>query len=183
MKKQNLWITTGYEICSIHGLDGLKVEQLARVVGVSKSSFYHHFADLECFTKILFDYHFECCGILASKEKSCIQIYPDLINILLEHKTDLLFHRQLRIDRKNSQVEKALVKANSILGNYSMMLWAKDINHNLSQNQLDGLFKIATDDFYMRINENNLNYEYLSSYFKELGKATKQLVSQLYATD
>lgn len=183
MKKQSLWITTGYEKCAINGIDRLKIEQLAKAVGTSKSSFYHYFADLDCFVDILLSYHFERCEILADKEKNCLQIHPDLIDILLEHKIDLLFHRQLRINQNNSQIERALIKSNNILGNYSMMLWAKDINHNLSQNQLEGLFKIATDDFYMKINENNLNREYLYNYFNNLKQTTKQLIGSLYATD
>ncbi|WP_298427597.1 TetR/AcrR family transcriptional regulator [uncultured Kordia sp.] len=176
MKKQILWIVTGYKICSTDGFGGLKIEQIAKTVGISKSSFYHYFANIECFIEDLLDYHFEQCAILASKENNCKQIHPDLINILVEHKTDLLFHRQLRVNRINDRIGKALEKSNRILGNYAMMLWAKDINHNLSQNQLDGLFKIATDDFYMRINEKNLSHEYLSNYFKNLGQTTKQLV-------
>ncbi len=183
MKKQSLWILTGYKICATDGFDALKIEQLAKSVGISKSSFYHYFADLECFIDELLGYHYEQCAILANKEKNCIQIYPDLIDILMEHRIDLLFHRQIRINRKNIQIKKALEKSNRILGNYSVMLWARDINHNLSQNQLDGLFKIATDDFYMRINGTNLNHEYLNNYFKNLGQTTKQIVGQLYATD
>ncbi|WP_205410256.1 TetR/AcrR family transcriptional regulator [Aquimarina longa] len=183
MKKQSLWITTGYKICSVYGFSGLKVEQLARTVGINKSSFYHYFADLECFIADLLDYHFERCRVLAKKEKECIQLHPDLINILIEHKTDLLFHRQLRINRKNIRIKEALEKSNYILGNYAVMLWAKDINHNLSQTQLEGVFKIATDDFYMRINEENLNREYLINYFNDLGQVTKQIVGQLHATD
>ena len=176
MEKRNGWLLKGYELCSVNGFDGLKIEQLARIVGISKSSFYHYFADLDCFVDDLLEYHYDQCAILADKEKNCAHLYPDLIDILLEHKTDLLFHRQLRINRKSNRIEKALEKSNQILGNYSLMLWAKDINHNLSQHQLDGLFTIATDDFYMRINEKNLSREYLNAYFQNLGATTKRLV-------
>ncbi|WP_299519266.1 TetR/AcrR family transcriptional regulator [Winogradskyella sp.] len=176
MTTKSIWISKGYELCSIEGFNTLKIEQLAKIVRISKSSFYHYFADLDCFIDELLEYHFEQCKIVANKEKSCLNIYPDLINILVEHKTDLLFHRQLRINRKNSQIEKALEKSIQILGNYAVMLWARDINHNLSESQLEGLFAIATDDFYMRINENNLNHDHLSTYFKSLEKTTQQLI-------
>lgn len=176
MKKKNSWIVEGYNFCSTNGFDNIRVEQLAKNVGISKSSFYHYFSDVEGFKEHLTNYHLEQCAILAEKEKNCEELFPDLINILLEHKTDILFHRQLRINRKNEQLEQALNKSIQILGNYSLMLWAKDINHNLSQLQLEGLFKIATDDFYMRINENNLNSKYLNHYFKELGSITNQLI-------
>jgi AcrR family transcriptional regulator len=175
-ESKNIWIENGYKMYSSTGISGIKIEKLAKKIEKSKSSFYHYFADLECFEEVLFDHHYKQCLILAEKEKSCKTIYPDLINILLEHKTDLLFNRQLRIDRNNITVEKALEKSQKILGNYALMLWTKQINIKLSTDQLEGLFEIATDDFYMRINDNNLNYEFLSSYFKNLTQITEKFL-------
>lgn len=176
IKPKEIWITKGYEIYALNGLKSLKIEQLAKDVGISKSSFYHHFADLEYFFENLLNYHFQKCSILSQKEKNCKTIFPELIETLLEHKTDLLFHRQLRINRNDKIIESALFKSNQILGNYAVMLWAKEINLNLTTNQLNGLFEIATDDFYMRINKDNLDYQYLSNYFENLSQITKQFV-------
>ena len=47
---KEIWIKKGYEIFAISGQNGLKIEPLAKTVGKSKSSFYHHFTDLELFT-------------------------------------------------------------------------------------------------------------------------------------
>ena len=47
------WILCGYNIFSKEGPKGLKIEVIARQVSKNKSSFYHHFADLEVFTEIL----------------------------------------------------------------------------------------------------------------------------------
>ncbi|HBK70614.1 MAG TPA: TetR/AcrR family transcriptional regulator [Flavobacteriaceae bacterium] len=173
---KELWIQKGYEIYALNGFKSLKIEQLAKNVGISKSSFYHHFADLEYFLENLINYHYQRCSILAEKEEDCQSIYPELIDILIEHKIDLLFHRQLRINRNDKTSEIALTKSNQILGNYAVMLWAKEINLELNKSQLEGLFEIATDDFYMRINKDNLHYQYLSNYFKNLSQITKQFV-------
>ncbi len=48
-ENKDIWIKTGYEIFALSGENGLKIEVLAKKVGISKSSFYHHFADLEIF--------------------------------------------------------------------------------------------------------------------------------------
>ena len=85
------WILCGYEIFSREGLNGLKVEVIARRVQISKSSFYHHFADLECFTEMLLNYHLLRAEIISEKEKLCKNVNPELINLLLEFKQDLLF--------------------------------------------------------------------------------------------
>lgn len=176
IKSKEVWIRKGYEIYALNGFESLKIEQLANVVGISKSSFYHHFADLEYFLENLINHHYQKCLILSQKEKDCKSIFPELINILLEHKIDLLFHRQLRINRNEKVIESALLRSNQILGNYAVMLWAKEINLNLNANQLKGLFEIATDDFYMRINKDNLDYQYLSNYFQNLSQITKHFV-------
>ncbi|PIB38283.1 TetR/AcrR family transcriptional regulator [Maribacter sp. 4G9] len=176
IKPKELWIKEGYEIYALNGFESLKIERLAKVVGISKSSFYHHFADLEYFFEVLINHHCQKCSILSRKEKNCESIFPELIDTLVEHKIDLLFHRQLRINRNNKVIEAALLKSNRILGNYAVMLWAKEINLKLTTNQLNGLFEIVTDDFYMRINKDNLEYQYISNYFENLSQITKQFV-------
>ena len=156
---KEVWIKKGYEFYAFKGNESLKIEQLAKAVGISKSSFYHHFADLEYFFENLINFHFQRCSILAKKEENCLSLYPELINILVEHKTDLLFHRQLRVNRNDKIIEKALNKSTQILGDYAVMLWAKEINLKLTTAQLQGLFDIATDDFYMRINKENIKWK------------------------
>ncbi len=48
-EKQEIWIIKGYETFALFGEKVLKIEKLAKDVGISKSSFYHHFADLDIF--------------------------------------------------------------------------------------------------------------------------------------
>ncbi|MCX6266046.1 MAG: TetR/AcrR family transcriptional regulator, partial [Bacteroidetes bacterium] len=114
---KDIWIKTGYEIFAQFGVSGLKIESLARKVGISKSSFYHHFADLELFMEELLNYHIQQSYIIADKEKNAKKINPDLISILVEHKTDLLFNRQLRINRERKLFYETLNRSNQIAGN------------------------------------------------------------------
>lgn len=51
------WVEAGYQLFAEHGPKGLKVEVIARHVKKSKSSFYHHFSDLEVFTEELLFFH------------------------------------------------------------------------------------------------------------------------------
>ncbi|TMM53609.1 TetR/AcrR family transcriptional regulator [Maribacter algarum] len=170
------WIQKGYEIYALNGLESLKVEQLAKAVEVSKSSFYHYFADLECFLENLFDHHFKRFSVLSKKEANCKSIHPELLDVLIEHKIDLLFHRQLRINRNDKGTEAALLRSSQILGNYGVMLWAKDINLKLTTNQLKGLFEIATEDFYMQIHKDNFHRKFLSEYFENLTRISNRFV-------
>ncbi|NQZ48466.1 MAG: TetR/AcrR family transcriptional regulator, partial [Erythrobacter sp.] len=63
------WIKAGYTLFAEEGPQGLKVEVIARRVNKSKSSFYHHFADLEVFTEFLLDHHLKQSAHLAELEK------------------------------------------------------------------------------------------------------------------
>jgi AcrR family transcriptional regulator len=50
------WILIGYDIFSKDGKNGLKVEVIARLAKKSKSSFYHHFAEMDLFIEDLLAY-------------------------------------------------------------------------------------------------------------------------------
>jgi AcrR family transcriptional regulator len=111
-ESKDIWIKTGYEIFARSGVNGLKIESLAKKVGISKSSFYHHFGDLEIFIEDLLNYHIQQSHLIANKENNAKTIDPDLIDILVEHKADLLFNRQLRINREEKRFFEVLNKSN-----------------------------------------------------------------------
>lgn len=172
-ENKDIWIKTGYEIFALSGESGLKVEVLAKKVGISKSSFYHHFADLEIFVEYLLKFHLQQSEIMADKEKNAKNIDPELINILVVHKIDLLFNRQLRINQQQQHYKETLDKSNQIIGNEFVKLWAKDLNLNLSQGQLESLFELALENFYLQINAENLNPAWLSAYFNNLKRIAR----------
>ena len=172
-EREEKWIKLGYETFAIHGEASLKVEQLAKEVGVSKSSFYHHFVDLTFFKERLFEYHLSASKIIAEKEKKATSINPDLINILLEHKIDLLFNRQLRINACESDYRKILLQSNHIIGKDFVSLWLKDMKLMISRIQAEGLFELALENFFLQINPESLNRSWLEAYFENLKRITQ----------
>lgn len=164
------WIEVGYEIFAISGENSLKIELLAKKIGISKSSFYHHFAEMEIFIENLLSYHLKQSEIIAKKENNAKNINPELINILVEHKIDLLFNRQLRFNQHNELYRNTLLKSNQIIGNEFVNIWAKDLNLKLNLRQLEGLFELALENFFLQINTENLNHQWLSTYFDYLKK-------------
>ncbi len=173
---KEIWIQTGYKIFALTGQGGLKIEPLAEQVGKSKSSFYHHFADLELFIDLLLKHHIEQSYIIAHKEQQSISIDPELINILVEHKTDLLFNRQLRINQNIKLFSDNLLQSNKIVGDAFVNVWVKDLGSQLSQKQIEGIFTLALENFFLQINVKNLNYEWLSAYFKNLKKIINNFI-------
>lgn len=172
-EKTEIWIIRGYETFALLGEKGLIIEQLAKEVGISKSSFYHHFFDLETFIDKILLHHLTKSSIIAEKEKKAKKINPDLINILIDHKTDLLFNRQLRINSYKSNFKDTLTKSSKIIGTDFIKLWLKETKLNLTPNQAEGIFELAMENFYLQINNDNINKEWLASYFDYLNRITR----------
>ncbi|MFZ4740730.1 MAG: TetR/AcrR family transcriptional regulator [Bacteroidales bacterium] len=170
---KEIWIKIGYEIFSLSGKSGLKVEPLAKKVGKSKSSFYHFFADMESFIEELLTYHIDQSYIIAKKELMAKKINPELINIIVEHKTDILFNRQLRINRENKIFSDVLIKSNEIVGNAFVMLWVRDLGLKFTKKQLESIFELALENFYLQITPSNLNNKWLLDYFINLEKIVR----------
>ena len=82
-ESKEIWIKTGYEIFALSGQSGLKIEPLAKKVGKSKSSFYHHFAGCEFIIKELPKYHIYQFYVICWERKNAKTINPDHINIIV----------------------------------------------------------------------------------------------------
>jgi hypothetical protein len=109
---------------------------------------------------------------MAEKEQQANSIDPELINILVEHRTDLLFNRQLRINQNIPSFADTLMKSNKIVGNGFVNVWVKDLGLQLSEKQIEGIFTLALENFFLQINADNLTYQWLSEYFTNLKKIT-----------
>lgn len=167
-ENQEIWIKTGYDFFALYGEAGLKIEPIAKSVGKSKSSFYHYFVDLEIFMDYLLKYHLERSAIIANKEQQAKTIDPELINIFVEHRIDLLFNRQLRINQNIKSFSDTLFLSGKIVGDAFVKVWVNDLNLQLSQKQAEGIFTLAIENFFLQINSENLNYNWLSAYFSNL---------------
>jgi AcrR family transcriptional regulator len=169
------WIAAGYETFAVAGVGALKVEVLAKQVGISKSSFYHHFADLEIFVAHLLDHHLQQSQVIADKEKAAQLIDPELIQVLVAHRLDLLFNRQLRFHQEQ-RFQETLQRSNAIVGTEFIRIWKNDLQLTLTTAQLHGLFELALENFYLQIHPDHLNEEWLTAYFKNLRRIALRFV-------
>ncbi|MTB51740.1 TetR/AcrR family transcriptional regulator [Lewinella sp. W8] len=167
---QGPWIDLGYQSFAREGPAGLKVEQLARAVGKNKSSFYHHFADLDTFTEVLLDHHLNQARVMAHKEVAC-QSRDELIEIILDHKVDLLFNRQLRIHRQHPGFAACFERTNQITGPAFLGIWAKIIGLSSQTHLAELVLQLSMENFFLQITEATLNESWLQDYFQRL-KAT-----------
>jgi AcrR family transcriptional regulator len=176
IETKETWIKVGYQLFALSGEHGLKIETIAKKVGISKSSFYHYFADLELFTEQLMDYHVQQSILIAEKENNAQNIDPEVIAILLEHKTDVLFSRQLRFHQQRTLYRNALQQSTRHIGSAFVQIWAKELQLQLSQQQLEGLYELALDNFYAQATPDNLHYDWLSAYFAHVNRIAANFI-------
>jgi len=62
------------------------------------------------------------------------------------------------------------------VGDAFVKLWVKDMGLQLTQKQIEGIFTLALENFYLQINADNLNYKWLSEYFANLKTITSSFV-------
>ncbi|TPN86752.1 TetR/AcrR family transcriptional regulator [Aquimarina algicola] len=167
MKAKMQWIEEGYKMFSHRGPEGIKIEKLAREVGINKSSFYHHFADVEIFTEHLLEHHLGHIIQLAEKEKQATNL-DELIEIFIQHKTDLLFNRYLRVHRNNPRFLKYLITTNEIAGNAILNIWAQILELEENSYLARLVLKLSVENFFLQITDKTINQKWLKDYFNQL---------------
>ena len=166
-EKQRPWIELGYQSFAYEGPQGLKVERLADGVEKNKSSFYHFFADLEVFTHHLLRYHLAQADIIAVQEAQCTTI-EDFIDVLISHKIDLLFNRQLRVHRENPDFAEVFCKTNEVTGQAIASVWPRLIGLDQHHHLAGLVLKHSIENFYFQITDETLNRSWLRQYFDDL---------------
>jgi AcrR family transcriptional regulator len=165
------WIEAGYKIFSNEGPTGLKVDQMARKVGISRSSFYNLFADLGIFQEKLLAYHAERAQQATEAVKKCKSIEPDLLLQIVEHKEYVLFNRQLRIHRDNPAFKAGFENAIGMVSKELIGIWSEMFGLQQKPDIARNLMMITADIMFHRITAENLNYEWLQLFTTEITQA------------
>ncbi len=179
MTKRLNRINTGYNQISEIRFEGLNVELLANRMSSSKSSFYHYFGGLDEFKMELFQHHLRKAEELSQKIKESKSLIPDLVNIFILDREDILFHKQVRIFREDKIFRECFEKAYEKVEHAILEKW---INHLALQNRpmfAKSLLGLVSDNFLLRITNQSFNHAWLKDYINELS----YLVAQMKTSD
>jgi len=169
------WLKIGYTIFAYKGLNELKIEVLSRLVNKSKSSFYHHFADMEIYLDYLLNFHIKQAFMISEEIKNKNLNTEDILTLIIEHKDDIFFHKQLRINRDKKIFYNCFQKAYFYISNAFMEYWTKEVgltnNTQISKELLD----LIEENFYLSITEQNFTYNRLLDYMTNI----KELINNL----
>ncbi len=168
VNRKTPWIKSAYKIFANEGPQALKVEAIARQVNKSKSSFYHFFVDMDNFIDELLSYHLKRAAIIAEKEKACSNVDPELFEVLITYKEDLLFNRQLRIHRKEERYRQCFEQTSREVANAISEIWAEALGIPNQSFLAELVLNLSMENFFLQITEETLNHTWLKKYVSEL---------------
>lgn len=162
------WIEAGYGIFARGGPAGLRIEYIARSIGKSKSSFYHHFADLGIFTDLLLEHHLERAADIARRMQQCRSVDPDMLDLLVSVQEDILFQRQLRIHRADQVYRRCMDRAHGPIEEALLGLWSLALGLEGRPQLARAMLSLVVDNFYLRVTADTLEQHWLRDYLEEI---------------
>jgi AcrR family transcriptional regulator len=159
--KIDAWIKAGYKLLGKEGVDGVKVERLARILQLNKSGFYHYFGSMKIYLKSLLEYHVEMAKVIAPEIAACQNLDPDLLLLMIKHKGFFLVESQLLLKSKSAYFSAEADEAGKIINKELLPLWRKDTQLPEDSAVALSYLNIILHFFYARINSENLSYQYL----------------------
>ena len=166
-------LEVGEQLFRTMGYHATGTEEILKATSYSRSSFYHHFADLEVFTVYLLEHHLKQAKILAKKESECEHL-EDFIDVIIEHGDDLLFNRQLRIHRENEQFATCFAKVNEISVPEIVAAWAKILQLTDNTQLTETFLQLVLENFFVQLTGETLNRNWLERYFNNIINLVKQ---------
>lgn len=148
------WILTGYEFFGEIGPEALNVEKLSNIVGLSRSSFYHYFGDIEVFESHLLNYHisrYEYFRDLIKDYDKFEMLFEDEV---MQHKTELAFQRQLLVNVSVPKYNECSLKARTFTEEKTYQLWSEFSELKGDSDEQWILFRAIRDFYYIHYGQN-----------------------------
>ncbi len=176
--KTEAWIKAGYKLFGNEGIEGVKVERLARILQLNKSGFYHYFGSMNSFLKSLLRYHVSMARYIAAEAATCENLDPDLLLLIIKHKTFFLVESQLLVRCKTTHLGADIDEAGRIINKEILPLWRKATQLPEDSTVALAYLNIILHYFYARLTPDNMNYEFLHSLAVETRGVLNKVVDE-----
>ncbi len=162
------WISEGYTVFAYRGPAAIVIENIAAKLSVSKSSFYHHFGEQPYFIEMLLEEHLERAQVMSREAALLTSFIPEFLHLLLQHKTDVLFNKQLRMYRENKVYQSCFQHAAGLVSSRIQNIWKAFIGVEKDNETADKLFQVIEDMFYQRVTTENFSVGFMENLSCEL---------------
>ena len=168
VKSRQLWVEKGYQLISNIGFKGINIEMIGRNIQKSKSSFYHYFGDWEGYEEALMDHHLILARKFAIAVNNCENIIPDLVDIFIDHKEDILFHKQLRINRDKPHFRKCFVSVFGLFEDAILDQWITFLRLQDHTVLASRFLTLLSENFLLQITPENFTHEWIKKYLEDV---------------
>lgn len=173
------WIEKGYEYFALYGPNSLNINKISKDIGLARTTFYHHFGDLEIFTDELLNKHWEIClqfGIVGSNE--CKKLIPDIYNLLEQYPIPLRFSKQLFINRHVLSFNYLFIKIYNHHANmFVLKLFSEHFKLYQSKEYLNSLWATVGESWFSRLDVNDLSTKSMQLLAEDIMKSVLKITS------
>jgi AcrR family transcriptional regulator len=162
------WLKEGYSLLAKEGPAGIQVERLARIIGVNKSGFYHHFGDRDGYLEELNKYHESLTKKFSNEVTHLKHFDPDYFEVLVEYKDSFFVNMHLGRYRVNHKFKEAVNYGRNVNEKKIIPLWAEYINITDNQDLAFEIWKVVRDAVYLRLTYNDMNVESINNAIKDI---------------
>ncbi len=177
-KNKQIWLEKGYQMISENGFTKVNVESIARAVNKNKSSFYYYFGDWEGFEDSLLEYHLSLAEEFALEIRNCQSIIPGMVDIFLDYKTDIFFHKQLRINRDKPQFKKCFESVFNIFENAILETWKSFLMLEDQSFLAAKILALLSENFLLKITYENYTYQWMYNYLLDVAQLLEEINSK-----
>jgi AcrR family transcriptional regulator len=174
---EQLWIEAGYNQFVDEGLEGIRVERLARIINLNKSGYYHYFGNQDTYLKKLMDYHLKQAEAYMNDLKQVQHFDPEYIELLIKYTRQLMFTNQLIKNRKHNLFFETLQAINEMLEPVLSNLFADFIGFKDHQEFSAKYFNQVRYMFHAQIIPEHMTYEYLRDFMYQARDLAQQAVA------
>lgn len=175
-QKIEVWIKAGYTLLGSEGMDGIKVERLARMLTLNKSGFYYYFGTMDFYLKSLMQHHVHMAKTIGMEIADCKRIDPDLLKLLVRQKEFFLIESQLLVKKRQVKINADLAEARKVVNTELLELWQREHHQSEYDGSALACLNIIYHYCYARMDAENMNYEFLRS----LAVETKEMIEEVF---
>jgi AcrR family transcriptional regulator len=159
LSQKGKWIKTGYRHFANFGPQELSIKSIAQDAGVSRTTFYHFFADMDDYIGQLLEYHQEVAEEHFMRLRLCKTYEPDVFKVVIDFREEIFFHRQLLLHKENPIFFQTYQMLNQRSNEIIYPLWAEYFQYNGDEARGKEIHLMLLDLWYLEMNENDFTYE------------------------
>ncbi|HTF21135.1 MAG TPA: TetR family transcriptional regulator [Chryseolinea sp.] len=161
--KVDTWIKAGYDLLGREGVEGIKIERLARILHLNKSGFYYYFNTMDGFLRSVLEYHIRMAREVAAQLSACKSVDPDVLLVIVRFKSFFLVESQLLSRNRNVPLHLDVDVAGRIISDELIRLWQRTGEIRYDTSTVLAYLNIIRHFFYVRITAEEIDYEFLRS--------------------